>query len=60
MKNINPSLFGCGGIIVLLGLILLVLFRDRIGANFFLIGLIGMGAIVLFWLLAYLSKYLRK
>ncbi|MXV37805.1 hypothetical protein GO491_03790 [Flavobacteriaceae bacterium Ap0902] len=59
MKNITPSLLGCGGIFVLIGLILLIFFRDRIGAEVFTFGLWLVGAIVLFWLFTLFYKKLK-
>lgn len=60
MKDIKPSLFGCGGIITLIGLILFIIFRDQIGSNIFLIGIVLMVGIILFWILGYASRYFRN
>ena len=60
MKDIKPSLLGCGGVIALIGLILFIFFRDSIGSNIFWIGVGMMVAIVLFWTLGYVSRYLRN
>jgi Na+/H+ antiporter NhaC len=60
MKDIKPSLLGCGGVIALIGLILFIFFRDSIGSNIFWIGVGMMVAIVLFWILGYVSRYLRN
>ncbi len=60
MKDIKPSLFGCGGIITLIGLVLFIIFKDEIGSNIFLIGVVVMLAIILFWILGYASRYIRN
>lgn len=60
MKNIQPSLLGCGGTVLILGLIILLLFRDDIGENIILIGGIMMAGIVLFWLLTWIYKKIKK
>ena len=60
MKDIKPSLLGCGGVIALIGLILFIFFRDSIGSNIFWLGVGMMVAIVLFWILGYVSRYLRN
>lgn len=60
MKNIQPSLLGCGGTVLVLGLILYLLFRDDIGGNIVIIGGVMMAGIVLFWLLSWLYRKLKK
>lgn len=60
MKDIKPSLFGCGGIITLIGLVLFIIFKDEIGSNIFTIGVVVMLAIILFWILGYASRYIRN
>lgn len=60
MKDIKPSLFGCGGIITLIGMILFLIFRDQIGSNIFLIGVVIMVSIILLWILGYASRYFRN
>lgn len=60
MKDLRPSLLGCGGVITLLGLILLILFRDQIGANVFLMGVGMMAAILLFWSLSYAYRFFKN
>ncbi|MDG4951362.1 hypothetical protein NLM59_10525 [Weeksellaceae bacterium KMM 9724] len=60
MKDINPSLFGCGGIITLIGMVLFLIFRDQIGSNIFLIGVVIMVSIILLWILGYASRYFRN
>ena len=60
MKDIKPSLFGCGGIITLIGLVLFIIFKDEIGSNIFIIGVVVMLAIILFWILGYASRYIRN
>lgn len=60
MKDIKPSLFWCGGIITLIGMILFLIFRDQIGSNIFLIGVVIMVSIILLWILGYASRYFRN
>ncbi|MGI9527405.1 MAG: hypothetical protein ACR2MS_09885 [Weeksellaceae bacterium] len=60
MKDIKPSLLGCGGIFALIGLILFIFFRDRIGVDIFMLGAWLMGAILLFWILSYVYRYFKN
>lgn len=60
MRNLKRPILGCGGIFALIGLILLIIFQDEIGADVFIFGIWLMASIVLFWGLSHLYQYFRN
>lgn len=60
MRELKRPLLGCGGIFALIGLVLLLLFQDEIGADVFVFGIWLMSAILLFWGLSHIYQFFKN